>query len=84
MLRMITLDVLVPRIAAEATRRLRMSSVMPTSRGRSFAVCVSWASVLLAVALVVWPAGNGGRWLGMVVSDTLAGYVSNEGDVNVR
>ena len=37
MLRMITLDVLVPRIAAEATRRLRMSSVMPTSRGRSFA-----------------------------------------------
>ena len=30
------------------------------------------------------PAGNGGRWLGMVVSDTLAGYVSKEGDVNVR
>ena len=38
-------------------------------------------SGLLAVALVVWPAGNGGPWLGMVVSDTLAGYVSNESDV---
>ena len=47
-------------------------------------LCVSWPSGLLAVALVVWPAGNGGRWLGMVVSDTLAGYVSKDGDVNVR
>ena len=48
-------------------------------------LCVScWPSGLLAVALEVWPAGNDGCWLGMVVSDTLAGYVSTEGDVNVR
>ena len=62
----------------------------PTSDGARGAdlsrpqLCVSWPSGLLAVALVVWPAGNGGRWLGMVVSDTLAGYVSKEGDVDVR
>ena len=31
MLRVITLDVLVPRVAAEATRRPRMSSVMPAA-----------------------------------------------------
>ena len=59
MLRMTTLDVLVPRIAAEATRRLRMSSVwvMPTSRGRSFASQhgALWrlGYFVLAVALVV-------------------------------
>ena len=60
MLLMIALDVLVPRIAAEATRQPRMGSFMPTSPGLD------------------------GRWLGMVVSNTLAGYVSNESDVNVR
>ena len=62
---------------------------MPTSRGRSF-VCVSWSSGL--------PCGRFGRLasrkrrplrLGMVVSDTLAGYMSNKlnlkkSDVNVR
>ena len=36
MLCMITLDVFVPRISAEATRRPRMSSIMPTLAG-SFA-----------------------------------------------
>ena len=30
-------EVLVPRVPAEATRRLRMRSVLPTSRGRGFA-----------------------------------------------
>ena len=30
-------DVLVPRVPAEATRRLRMRSVLPTSHGRGFA-----------------------------------------------
>ena len=37
MLLMIVRDVLVPRIAAKATRRPRMRSAMPTSRGRGFA-----------------------------------------------
>ena len=72
----------VPRIAAEATQRPRMRSVMPTSRGRDFASHGPLGCFV--VTLVIWPAGNGGRWLGMVVSDTLAGYVSKEGDVNVR
>ena len=78
----VALDVLVPRIAAEATRRPRLSSVMPTFLDLSRPqLCVSWPSGLLAVALVVWLAGNVGRWLGMVVLDTLGGYVSNKGDV---
>ena len=47
-------------------------------------LCVSWPSGLLAVALVVWSAGNGGRWLGMVTSYTMAGYGSSGGDVSVR
>ena len=74
----------VSRFAAEATQRPRMRSVMPTSRGCGFASHGPLGC--FAVALVVWPAGNGGRWLGMVVLDTLAGYVSksNESDVNVR
>ena len=54
MLLMIALDMSVPRIAAKATRRLRMSSVMPTSRGRSFASHGPLGYyVVLAVALVV-------------------------------
>ena len=34
---MTAFEVLVPRVAAEATRRLRMRSVLPTSHGRGFA-----------------------------------------------
>ena len=71
------------RIAAEAAQRLRMRSVMPTSRGQ-----VGFASHgplgCFVVTLVVCPARNGGRWLGMVVSDTLTGYGSNESDVHIR
>ena len=37
MLLMTALDVLVPRVAAEATRRPRMRLVLPTSHGRGFA-----------------------------------------------
>ena len=37
MRRMIVCDVVVPRVAAKATRRPRMRSAMPTSRGRGFA-----------------------------------------------
>ena len=84
MLLVIALDVLVPRVAPDATRRLRMSSVMPTSRSRSFAshgplgyLRSPWSSGRPETAAVA-------RWLGMVVSDTLAGYVSNKSDVNVR
>ena len=79
MLLMITLDVLVPRIAAEAKayKLSYVSSVMPyttdTSRGRSFASHGPLGC--FAVTLVVCPARNGGRWLDMVVSDTLAGHM---------
>ena len=48
---MIAFDVLVPRVAAEATRRLRMRSVLPTSRGRGFAShgLLGYFAVALAV-----------------------------------
>ena len=70
------------RIAAEASQRLRMRSVMPTSRGHGFASHGPLGCFV--VTLVVCPARNGGRWLGMVVSDTLTGYGSNESDVHIR
>ena len=79
---MTALHVLVPRVAAEATRRPRMRSAMPTSRGRGFASHGPLG--YFAVALVVWSAGDGGRWLGMVTSHTVAGYGSSGGDVIVR
>ena len=69
----------VPRIAAEATQRPRMRSVMPTSRGRGF---VSHGPLgCFVVTLVIWPAGNGGRWFGMVTSHTVAGFGSSGSDV---
>ena len=55
---------------------------MPTSIGRGFASHGPLG--YFAVALVVCPAKYGGLWLGMVVSDTLAGYMSNKRDVNLR
>ena len=70
------------RIAAEAAQRLRMRSVMPTSRGHGFAS--HGPLECFVVTLVVCPARNGGHWLGMVVSDTLTGYGSNESDVHIR
>ena len=82
MLHMMTLDVLVPLIAGEATRRPCMRSVMPTSRGRDFASHGPLGC--FGVTLVIWPAGNGGRWLGMVTFYTMAGYGSSGGDVSVR
>ena len=72
----------VSRFAAEATQRPRMRSVMPTSRGRDFASHGPLGCFV--VTLVVCPAMNGGRWLGMVVYDTLVGYGSNESDVHIR
>ena len=82
MLLMIALDVSVPRIAAKAARRLRMSSVMPTSRGRSFASHGPLGCFV--VSLIVFPARNSGHWLDTVSSDALVGYESNESDVRVR
>ena len=86
MLLMVALDVLVPRIAAEATWRPRMSSVMPTSRGRSFA-----SHGPLGYLRSPWSSGRPetarrllARASAMVVSDILAGYMSNKSDVNVR
>ena len=72
----------VPRIAAEATQRPRMRSVMPTSRGRDFASHGPLGCFV--VTLVIWPAGNGGRWLGIVTSYTVAGFGSSGSDVSVR
>ena len=73
----------VSRFAAEATQRPRMRSVMPTSRGRDFAS--SHGSLgCFVVTLVIWPAGNGGRWLGIVTSHTVAGFGSSGSDVSVR
>jgi hypothetical protein len=72
----------VSRIAAEATQRPRMRSVIPTSRGRSFASHGPLG--YFAVALVVWSAGDGGRWLGMVTSHTVAGFGSSGSYVSVR
>ena len=72
----------VPRIAAEATQRPRMRSVMPTSRGRDFASHGPLGCFV--VVLVVWSAGNGGRWLGIVTSYTVAGFGSSGSDVSVR
>ena len=71
MRRMIVRDVMVTRIAAKATRRPRMRSVLPTSRGRGFASHGPLGCFV--VTLVIWPAGNGGRWLGIVTSHTVAG-----------
>ena len=49
-----TFDVLVPRVPAEATRRLRMRSVLPTSHGRGFAGLMRHGPLgHFAVALVV-------------------------------
>ena len=79
---MTAFEVLVPRVPAEAARRLRMRSVLPTSRGHGFASHGPLGCFV--VTLVVCPARNGGRWLGMVVSDTLTGYGSNESDVHIR
>ena len=45
---------------------------MPTSRGRGFAPHGTLGC--FAVTLVIYPARFGGRWLGMVISDTLVGY----------
>ena len=81
MLLMIVRDVLVPRIAAKATRRPRMRSAMPTSRGRCFASHGPLG--YFVVTLVIWPAGNGGRWLGIVTSHTVAGFGSSGSDVSV-
>ena len=61
---MTALDVLVPRVAAEATQRPRMRLVLPTSYGRGFASHGPLG--YFVVTLVIWPAGNGGRWLGIV------------------
>ena len=73
----------VSRFAAEATQRPRMRSVMPTSRGRA-----DFASHgplgCFVVTLVIWPAGNGGRWLGIVTAYTVAGFGSSGSDVSVR
>ena len=55
---------------------------MPTSRGHGFASHGPLGCFV--VSLIVCPARNGGRWLGMVVSDTLTGYGSNESDVHIR
>ena len=72
----------VSRFAAEATQRPRMRSVMPTSRGRGFASHGPLG--YFVVTLVIWPAGNGGRWLGIVTSHTVAGFGSSGSDVSVR
>ena len=82
MLLMIALDVLVPRIAAEATRcrplaaaALRLMALWATC-GRPGLVCPAPRPRPETAAE--------GRWLGMVVSDTLAEYTSNKSGVNVR
>ena len=76
----------VSRFAAEATQRPRMRSVMPTSRGCGFAShgpLRLWQGCFV-VTLVIWPAENGGRWLGIVTSHTVAGFGSCGSDVSVR
>ena len=69
-------------IAAEAAQRLRMRSVMPTSRGHGFASHGPLGCFV--VSLIVCPARNSGHWLGMVILDALAGYGSTESNVRVR
>ena len=55
------------RIAAEAAQRPRMTSVMPTSRGHGYRRCVSHGPLgCFVVTLVVCPAMDGGRWLGIM------------------
>ena len=64
---------------------------MPTSRGRDFASHGPLGCFV--VTLVIWPAGNGGRWLGIVTSYTRGrdpgvywrgGAVASGSDVSVR
>ena len=52
------------------------------TRGRGFASHGPLGCFV--VTLVIWPAGNGGRWLGIVTSHTVAGFGSSGGDVSVR